>query len=114
MAPAAVLAVSLAAAGCSSTSTAETTPAMTGGRGAQDTGTYPNLNIVPKGAAPQFTEEQKAAKLADLQGAKQRQGARAGTTGANSGAMTTLARKHGEDTLKAIEGKCDPIDPACN
>lgn len=109
-----MLALPLVAAGCSSTTTAETTPALAGGRGAQDTGTYPNLNIAPKVAASQFTEDQKAAKLAALQGAKQRQGGRAGAAAAESGAMTTLARKHGEDTLKAIEGKCDPIDPACN
>ncbi|WP_269929926.1 hypothetical protein [Aminobacter sp. HY435] len=114
MLTATVAVLPLAVAGCSSTSTVDTAPLASGTRGAQDTGTYPNLNIAPKVAAPQFTEDQKAAKLAALQGARQRQGGRAGAAASDPGAMTTLARKHGEDTLKAIEGKCDPIDPACN
>ncbi|SUU90161.1 hypothetical protein EDC40_105380 [Aminobacter aminovorans] len=114
MLSAGVLALALAAGGCTSTTSADSTAAPVTGRGAQDTGTYPNLNIAPKVAAAQFTEDQKAAKLAELQAAKQRQGAKAGTGGGNSAAMTTLARKHGDDTLKAIEGKCETIDPACN
>ncbi len=103
----------LLASGCSSTNS--TAAAQAGGRGAQDTGTYPNLNIAPQVAAPQFTEDQKAAKLAELHSAQQRQGpSGAAGAAANSATMTTLAREHGADTLKAIEGKCDPIDPACN
>lgn len=115
MLTAGVLALPLIAGACSSTnSTVASNAAPMSGRGAQDTGTYPNLNIRPTAAAPQFTEEQKAAKLADLQAAQRRQGAKAGAGGGNSAAMTVLARKHGDDTLKAIEGKCEPIDPACN
>ncbi|MEO5324166.1 hypothetical protein PV773_12675 [Mesorhizobium sp. CC13] len=110
---AALFATPLLASGCASTSTANGTAAQTGGRGAQDTGTYPNLNIAPQVAAPQFTDDQKAAKMAALQAARRRQGG-AGGASSDSAAMTTLARKHGADTLKAIEGKCDPIDPACN
>lgn len=109
-----ILSLAFAASGCTSTSTADTAPALAGGRGAQDTGTYPNLNIPPKVAAPQFTEDQKAAKLAELQAAKRRQGGKGVVAGGDSKAMTTLAREHGADTLKAIEGKCNPIDPACN
>lgn len=106
-----VLALPVAASGCSST--AATNPVPVGAHGAQDTGTYPNLNIPPQSAAPQFTEDQKAAKLANLHAAQGRQGAKAGVAADNSAAMTTLARKHGDDTLKAIEGECQAIDPAC-
>jgi len=109
-----LLALPVVASGCTSTPSADSGPALAGGRGAQDTGTYPNLNIRPTAAAPQFTEEQKAAKLAQLHAAQRRQGAKAGAGSGNSAAMTTLARKHGDDTLKAIEGKCETIDPACN
>ncbi|MGF7063356.1 hypothetical protein [Aminobacter sp. BE322] len=111
---AALVATPLMASGCASTSTANDATAQAGGRGAQDTGTYPNLNIAPQVAAPQFTDDQKAAKMASLQAAQRRQGGGAGGASSDSAAMTTLARKHGADTLKAIEGKCDPIDPACN
>ena len=115
MLSAGALAVAVAASGCTSTNTTTASSAAPAtGRGAQDTGTYPTLNIPPKVAAAQFTEDQKAAQLALLQAAQQRQGAKAGAGGGNSAAMTTLARKHGDDTLKAIEGKCETIDPACN
>lgn len=106
-----VLALPFAASGCTSTAPASPTPV--GAHGAQDTGTYPNLNIPPQSAAPQLTDEQKAAKLASLHAAQGRQGAKASAVADNSAAMTTLARKHGDDTLKAIERECQTIDPAC-
>lgn len=109
-----MLSLPFAASGCTSTNTTDAGPALAGGRGAQDTGTYPNLNIAPKVAAPQLTDDQKTAKLAELEAAKRRQGGKGVVAGGDSKAMTTLAREHGADTLKAIQGKCDPIDPACN
>lgn len=107
-----MLALPFTASGCTSTN-ASTTPASVGGRGAQDTGTYPNLNILPKAAAAQFSEDQKAAKLAELQAAQRRQGSKARSDAASPAAMTRLARKHGDDTLNAIERGCETIDPAC-
>ncbi|ODT56450.1 MAG: hypothetical protein ABS59_01015 [Methylobacterium sp. SCN 67-24] len=109
-----LVATPLVAGGCSSTSSSQAAAVPAGGRGAQDTGTYPNLNIAPQVAAPQFTEEQKASKLAQLHTAQKRQGGPGSAAAASESDMTTLARQHGADTLKAIEGKCDPIDPACN
>lgn len=107
-----IMSLPFAASGCAGTSRAHTAAAAEV-RGAQDTGTYPNLNIAPKVAAPQFTEEQKAAKLAELHAAQQRQGGGGNGAAADSKGMTTLARQHGAEALKAIQGKCDPIDPAC-
>lgn len=108
---ASVLALPFAAGGCAGS---DKNAVAVDGRGARDTGTYPNLNIAPQVAAPQFTEEQKAAKLAELRAAQQRQGAKGSGGAADEKAMTTLARQHGPEALKAIQGKCDPIDPACN
>ncbi len=46
------------------------------GEGPVNTGTFPNLNIAPKAAAPQLTDEETAAKLAALQRVQQQQGPR--------------------------------------
>lgn len=110
MLSASLLALPLAASGCASSANSS---AAADARGALDTGTYPNLNIAPKVAAPQLTEEQKTAKLAQLHAAQQRQGGGGSGAGSGSKSMTTLARQHGAEALKAIQGKCDPIDPAC-
>lgn len=111
MLSASLMALPLAAAGCASSAS---NSAAVGARGAQDTGTYPNLNIAPQVAAPQLTEEEKAAKLAQLHAAQQRQGGAGSGAAADTKSMTALARQHGTEALKAIEGKCDPIDRACN
>jgi hypothetical protein len=72
--------------------------AMTGG--ARDTGTYPNL------ANQQITPEDKAERIAELNAAQQRQGARGSGGGAteNPVILKKLADTHGDETLKAIEG----------
>lgn len=106
-----VLALPFVAGGCAGGT--DKNAVAVNGSGAQDTGTYPNLNIVPKVAAPQFTEEQKAAKLAELRAAQNRQGGKGSGASSEQKAMTALARQHGAETLKTIQGKCDPIDPAC-
>lgn len=96
-------------AGCSSTSG----PAPV--TGAKDTGTFPNLNIKPQVAAPQFTDAEKNAKLAQLKADESAQAAKNGKPDvADQAALTDLAKKHGDETLKQIEGKCDPaLDPTC-
>ncbi|GHC78836.1 hypothetical protein [Limoniibacter endophyticus] len=70
-----------------------------------NTGTYPNLNIKPQTAAPQLTPEQVAASKAEL--AATRDGARAAAGADASPASTeelrSLARSHGDETLKVIQ-----------
>jgi len=105
----------LAAGGCASSNTDNTTPvAITDGP--KDTGSYPNLNIPPQVAAKQLTPEETKAKLAQLKGDQQAQlGKSGGTGGSNPAALNSLAKTHGDDTLKQIETKCDPaLDPTCN
>src|SRR5690606_9595711 len=62
----------MALAGCASSSSGDVQPASTYAPGAnvvgpRDTGTYPNLNIRPGQAAPQFTDDEAKAKLAALE-----------------------------------------------
>lgn len=78
--------------------------AMAGG--AKDTGTFPNLNIPPQVANQQITPEVKAERIAELNAAQQRQGARGSGGGAtqNPVILKKIADTHGDETLKAIEG----------
>ena len=101
-------------AGCSSTNTSGPVP-MAENAGPKDTGTFPNLNIPPQVANKQFTEAERNAKLAELKADKSGQGAKRGGGSVNDqAALTDLAKKHGPQTLKQIEGKCDPaLDPTC-
>jgi len=83
--------------------------------GPQDTGAYPNLNVPPEQAAPQFTEADKNAKLSAL--AADRAAAtrgRASPDPKDAAELAELARNHGKNTLKAIGATCDPaLDPNC-
>jgi hypothetical protein len=101
-------------AGCSSTNTSGPVP-MAENAGPKDTGTFPNLNIPPQVANKQFTEAERNAKLAELKADKSGQGAKSGGGSVtDQAALTDLAKKHGPQTLKQIEGKCDPaLDPTC-
>lgn len=108
--------VLLPAGGCTSTSTNNAAPTALS-EGPRDTGSYPNLNIPPQVAAKQLTKEETAANLAKLKAEQQAQIAKGGRVKAptNSAALKTLAKTHGDDALKQIEGKCDPtLDPNCN
>lgn len=107
--------VLLGIAGCSSTNSSGPVP-MADNAGPKDTGTFPNLNIPPKVANKQFTPAETSAKLAELKADENGQGAKrgGGAAVANQAALTDLAKKHGPQTLKQIEGKCDPaLDPTC-
>lgn len=106
--------VLLGIAGCSSSNTSGPTPIAVDA-GPKDTGSFPNLNIKPQVAAPQFTPDESKAKLAELKAAENAQGAKGGGVAAgNPAALTDLAKKHGPQTLEQIEGKCDPaLDPTC-
>ncbi|WP_342215755.1 hypothetical protein [Mesorhizobium sp. 113-3-9] len=101
-------------AGCSSANTSGPVP-MAENAGPKDTGTFPNLNIPPQVANKQFTEAERNAKLAELKADKGGQGAKSGGGSVtDQAALTDLAKKHGPQTLKQIEGKCDPaLDPTC-
>jgi hypothetical protein len=106
--------VLLVVSGCSSTSMEGSTP-VASAEGPKDTATFPNLNIPPKVAAPQFTDAEKTAKLAQLKADERAQAAKnSGVKPTNPADLTALAKQHGGDTLKQIEGKCDlTLDPTC-
>ncbi|MER8831123.1 hypothetical protein NKH73_31580 [Mesorhizobium sp. M0938] len=106
--------VLLAVAGCSSTNIERPTP-VAATDGPKDTGTYPNLNIPPQVAAQQFTDAEKATKLAQLKGDEQAQGSKGGAVRiTNPATLNALAKQHGADALKQIGAKCDPaLDPTC-
>jgi hypothetical protein len=105
----------LATGGCASSNTGNTAQ-VAGTEGPKDTGSYPNLNIPPQVAAKQLTKEETDAKLAQLKGEQQAQlGKGSGAKPANTAALNSLAKTHGDDALKQIEAKCDPaLDPTCN
>ncbi|WP_168247333.1 MULTISPECIES: hypothetical protein [unclassified Mesorhizobium] len=113
---AAMLGAPLLGGGCTSTSANSAAPtALT--EGPKDTGSYPNLNIPPQVAAKQLSKEETAAKLGELKAEQQAQVAKGGGAkpAPNTAALNTLARTHGDEALKQIEGKCDPaLDPNCN
>ena len=114
----AATALLVAAAGCTSTSTRieDAAPQSATVTGPKDTGSYPNLNIPPQQAAAQFTDADKNAKLAALQADQAAANTAAGSrTGApDSAELDRLAKTHASDTLKQIDGKCDPaLDPTC-
>jgi hypothetical protein len=109
----------LALAGCAGASSQNAAPATPGGPGIvgpQDTGTYPNLNVLPQQAAPQFTDADKNAKLAALNAdrAAVQTGGGARPNPREAAELNKLARNHGKDTLKEIGATCDPaLDPNC-
>jgi hypothetical protein len=102
---AALMAVALSAAACSST--AEDVPMAEGRSGAPtDTGTFPNLNIPQQAATAQFTEEETQAKLSALRAAQQRQspGTAVESPEARRKRLQLLQAEQAE-TLKVIEGE---------
>lgn len=118
----AALAGLLVLAACSTANVEDAAPAANSAStgpnlvGPKDTGAFPNLNIPAQQAAPQFTDEEAKAKLAALNAdnAAARNPARASGAKDDSSSLNALARSHGKDTLKEIEGKCDPaLDPTC-
>jgi hypothetical protein len=115
----AIVVALLAPAGCAGGDAAgrgpQTSSAAVGLQGPKDTGTYPNLNIPPKSAAPQLTADQTRAKLAELKADQSGQSSPgAAPSPSDASTLSTLARTHAGDTLKSIEGKCDPaLDQTC-
>ena len=95
-----LLAAAAAACGCSTDSQQYAEPVA----GAANTGTFPNLNIVPTAAATQFTPEETAAKLAALRAAQHRPPPTGvETPEARKRRLKLLADREG-DTHEVIEG----------
>jgi hypothetical protein len=92
--------------GCASSS-GDVEMAAAPGRGAMNTGTYPNLNVPPQVAAAPLNEADKASlsgRIASAQSRQSASGRGAGTTG-DPVWVKTLAENHGKDTLEAIEAQ---------
>ncbi|GLS33829.1 hypothetical protein SAMN04488498_12347 [Mesorhizobium albiziae] len=98
----ATAALSLMAAGCTST-VDEAVPA--GARGPVNTGTFPNLNIPPKQAADQITDDKKAADMAALTAVQRQNAATAAVPAGQTdpAALRKLAATHAADALAEIE-----------
>ena len=95
---------------------AAATPAQANLVGPKDTGAFPNLNLPAEQAAPQFTDDEAKAKLAALNAERTiaKNPTRAAGAKDDSASLNALASNHGKDTLKQIQGKCDPaLDPTC-
>jgi hypothetical protein len=91
------LIVPLLLAGCNSVSIEDAVP------GARDTGTYPNLNIPPRAETDQLTDEEAAARLAELQARRNSQNAQPGSTRREADRLLLLKRTHAEKTIEEIE-----------
>lgn len=72
-----------------------------------DTGTFPNINNVPKGETAQMTPEERAAMIREL--AEARQGAATGAKGqpgnSSPAAMKKIGATHAKDALAQIEAQ---------
>jgi hypothetical protein len=98
-----VLACASLPAGCASSGT-DTAMAAVPARGPINTGTFPNLNVPPRVAAPPMTQDDTArltGQIASAQAAQAASGSGGGTS-ADPARLQTLAERHGDDTLKAI------------
>ena len=73
------------------------------GDSVRNTGQYPNLNIVPAGETAQISEEERAAKTAELNAARQEAQSAAGKQDNEAEKLRRLARKHAQEALDQIE-----------
>lgn len=117
----ALLAVSLSAAlaGCASATIedavptevaeqAQPAPASPPGQQSafSEPGAYPNLNVVPRPAAAQFTDAEREERAAALRATHQQQRrATAGGVRDQSAELRRLANRHAQDALKQIESE---------
>ncbi|MBZ0164766.1 MAG: hypothetical protein K8H74_18890 [Notoacmeibacter sp.] len=91
--------------GESQTATATQVDKVQEGDGARNTGRYPNLNIVPTGETAQISEEERVAKVAELNAAKQEAQSPAGKKGDQAEKLRRIARKHAQEALEQIEAE---------
>lgn len=69
-----------------------------------NTGSFPNLNVPPKTAAPQLTAADKARKQAEIRAEQRRQAASGGGGVRNeTSALARIGATHADQTLKEIE-----------
>lgn len=102
----------LAVAGCGTATIEDAVPAAALETPAQqpafsEPGEYPNLNVNPQPAAPQFTDEEFKAQTEALRARREQL---AGETSAqratdSSTELRALARSHADRTLQEIEGE---------
>lgn len=106
MSVAALAAISLFVAACS-TSTVEDVPVAEGRSGGPtDTGTFPNLNVPQQAAAAQFTDQEREAKLARLRGVQHAQASDAPVETAEARRRRLkLSADEQEETLRVIESE---------
>ena len=98
-----------AVSGCT---TAEPAPPLTSydqaaiaaGRGARDTGTFPNLNVPQRAAAAQFSDQERDGKLAALRAERQRRAPAAGETPEERRRRLLRLAREQDETLRDIEG----------
>lgn len=102
---AAALAAALALPACASATIEDAVPQSTATEGPVDTGTYPNLNIIPVAAAEQLTEAERVAKTAELQAVRQRVPAGSATVNSSDPQLRKIAATHAQDALQQIEGQ---------
>jgi len=67
-------------------------------------GDYPNLNVVPRPATAQFTDEEREAEAAALR-ARREQLAGGGVVADRRDDLRRLARTHGDKAIEAIEAE---------
>lgn len=69
-------------------------------------GTYPDLNATPAAAAPQISEQEKAAETAELRARREQLARQAQQRGVSDDAdeLRRLAGSHADETLRQIEG----------
>jgi hypothetical protein len=74
--------------------------------GPKDTGSFPNLNILPQVANDQITDDQKTAQTTDLRATQQGAAASAATLGqgmADPAQLRKIAAEHAAAALKKID-----------
>lgn len=81
-------------------------------RGPKNTGVYPNLNEVQRGALAQMTPAEKQAYLDRLSAARAGQNAAGAgeSSDATKARLRALARSHDEETLRQIESQREEND----
>ncbi|MEW9805325.1 hypothetical protein ABUE31_04920 [Mesorhizobium sp. ZMM04-5] len=100
---AAALAGTLIVAACSTTEDVAEAPGRSGQPVSTDS--YPNLNIPPKAATSQLTQEETQAKLAHLTALQHRQDPGSAASAEAARKRLKLAADEQEETLKIIEGQ---------
>lgn len=68
-------------------------------------GDYPNLNIIPRPAAPQLTESEVETKANELRARRERLSGGGGRAADSSAELRRLAAGHADEALRQIDGR---------